>query len=83
MPQRVGWEHERARAGLLQELERAQPTWFVVQHHDYFKFVTGNEFDSRAALDHDPELSKWVNASYRRVEQIEDFEIYRRAPTTP
>jgi hypothetical protein len=83
VPQRVGWEHERARAQLLRELERAKPTWFVVQHHDYFKFVTGNDFDSRAALDHDPELSKWVNASYRRVDQVEDFELYRRAPTTP
>lgn len=83
VPQRVGWEHERARAELLRELQSSTPTWFVVQHHDYFRFVTGNEFDSRAALDHDPELSKWLNGSYTAIERIEDFEIYRRNPTAP
>lgn len=84
VPQRVGWEHERARRELLADLERNQPAWFVVQHHDYFRFVTGNDFDSNAALEHDPELSKWVNAAYRPVQRIEDFQIYRRiAPAAP
>src|SRR5690606_9675706 len=83
VPQRVRWENERARAELLAALEQAKPTWFVVQHHDYFKFVTGNDFDSRAALDNDPPLLQWVNDLYHLVHQIEDFQIYRLASTLP
>lgn len=84
VPQRVGWEHARARRDLLADLENTRPEWFVVQHHDYFRFVTGNDFDSKAALEHDPELSNWVNAAYRPVHRIEDFEIYRRtSPAAP
>lgn len=78
VPQRVHWEHERARSELLTDLKQSPPAWFVVQHHDYFSFVTGNDFDSNAALEHDPELLAWVKATYSKVERIEDFDLYRR-----
>lgn len=83
VPQRVLWEHDKARNELLADLRNSPPAWFVVQHHDYFKFVTGNDFDSNVALEHDPELSEWLNESYSKVQRIEDFELYRRVAATP
>lgn len=77
VPQRVHWDNQRARGELFEDLKRALPTWFVVQQHDYFKFVTGNDYDSKQALEVDTELFEWVNALYTKVEQIEDFEVYR------
>ncbi len=83
VPQRVHWEHEKARRELLTDLKQSPPPWFVVQHHDYFKFVTGNDLDSNAALELDPELLAWVNATYTKVHRIEDFDLYRRVVPTP
>lgn len=83
VPQRVLWEHDKARNELFTDLRNSPPAWFVVQHHDYFKFVTGNDFDSRVALEHDPELSNWLKENYSEMQRIEDFELYRRVATKP
>ncbi len=76
--QRAQWGRDRARADLLSDLERNPPELFVVQHHDYFKFVTGDDLDSAQAVATFPELEALLQRDFEKLEQIEDFEIYRR-----
>lgn len=76
--QRTNWQGAHARSVLLAELTRDPPQVFVVQHHDYFKFVTGNDDDSAAALASFPELRELLERDYVSRERIEDFDIYTR-----
>lgn len=78
VPQRVSWERDSARARLMQDLARNTPRFIVVQHHDVFKFVTGNTLDSNAALPEFEALASLVNQQYSLQERIEDFDLYRR-----
>lgn len=78
VPQRTSWEREHARATLLAELDEHPPRVFVVQHHDYFKFVTGNDDDSARALASFPELAALLEREYTATDRIEDFDIYVR-----
>jgi hypothetical protein len=76
--QRTPWGQQRARAELLAELDQNRPEIFVVQHHDVFRFVTGDELDSAAALATFPELATRLDRDYEHLERIEDFDIHRR-----
>lgn len=76
VPQRASWERHHAREQLLAELDRSEPTMFVVQHHDVFRFVTGNDQDSKHALSDFPELHERLNQRYQWVDRIEDFELF-------
>jgi hypothetical protein len=78
VPQRARWRSEVARARLLAELTSRPPRFFVVQHGDYFKFVTDNDLDSAGALTTFPELERRLARDYRRFERIGDFELYER-----
>jgi hypothetical protein len=51
---------------------------FVVQHDDYFRFVTGNDDDSHRALDDFPALAQLVQNEYEHRERIQDFDLYVR-----
>ncbi len=78
VPQRASWGRDRARHRLLEELLESAPEVVVVQHGDFFRFVTGDDLDSAAALPTFPELDQLVQTGYQQVESIEDFDIYRR-----
>lgn len=76
--QRSAWARERVRAELMTDLERARPGVIVVQHHDYFSFVTGDDLDSARALQGFPELNALLERDYEKRERIEDFDLYTR-----
>lgn len=78
VPQRTSWESERPRRTLIAELEAKQPAFIVVQRNDVFNFVTGNNMDSRAALDDFPRLNALVDSNYALVDTIEDFQLFQR-----
>ncbi|HEX4341460.1 MAG TPA: glycosyltransferase family 39 protein [Polyangiaceae bacterium] len=77
VPQRVEWQRDVARRDLLTDLRATPPRVVVVQHGDVFKYVTGDEHDSAAALDDFPELASLLDEKYRLVESVEDLDIYR------
>lgn len=84
VPQRASWHRDQARADLLADLDRTPPELIIVQHHDYFRFVTGDDLDSQSALETFPELSELLESEYALVDNIEDFEIHmRNAPESP
>jgi hypothetical protein len=78
VPQRTSWESAYARTALIDDLGRNPPKVFVVQHNDYFKFVTGNDDDSAQALGSFPQLAALLEKSYAESDHIEDFDIYVR-----
>lgn len=76
VPQRLDWpERRRARAELMQDLEREPPAAVVVVANDVRSGVTGNRSDSRTELDAFPGLRDWLARDYVRALRIEDFEI--------
>ncbi len=82
VPQRVAWERERAMATLLADLAQRPPTVVVVQRNDIFRFVTGDDSDSRSALGAFPELATDLERNFELAGEIEDFQIFLRRPTT-
>ncbi len=76
--QRVSWGSEKARSILMADLAQNPPSVIVVQHHDVFGFVTGNELDSHAALPEFTNLATLIDREYSLFEQVEDFDLYRR-----
>lgn len=78
VPQRVSWGRERARKELIAELTANPPALLVTQRGDRFSWVTGDEYDSAEALLHFPELARIVEADFRLVTSIEDFDVYER-----
>lgn len=78
VPQRAQWGADYARQQLLSELGEPPPAAIVVQHNDRFRFVTGNDLDSSEALTHFPQLADLIQQHYEFVEQIEDFDLYRK-----
>ncbi len=78
VPQRTTWQREYSRRELLKDLSINRPKVIVVQRRDVFPAVTGNERDSHDELSTFPELQSLIDAQYRKVREIEDFEIYER-----
>ena len=76
--QRVSWGSDQARSILMADLAQNPPSVIVVQHHDVFGFVTGNELDSHAALPEFTNLATLIDREYSLFEQVEDFDLYRR-----
>lgn len=79
VPQRAKWQREGARQMLLEDLRRHPPRVVVVQHGDYFRFVTGDDLDSAAALGGFEALQALLDSSYSKQETLEDFDIYVRS----
>lgn len=76
VPQRVEWEREASRTTLMADLRKAPPAVLVVEHHDVFPMVTGNNLDSADSLRGFPEMSAFIQDGYQIAESIEDFDIY-------
>jgi hypothetical protein len=76
VPQRASWQRDRARVELLHDLSSRPPAAVVVQHGDYFNYVTGDDLDSHAALATFPELASLLDNRYRLAETVGDLDIY-------
>jgi hypothetical protein len=79
VPQRSPWQRGFARRELLKDLSVNRPKLIVVQHWDVFPSVTGSKLDSRDELPNFPELKALIDTQYRKVREIEHFEIYERS----
>lgn len=74
--QRVEWEHDWARDGLMAELLRAPPKVIVVERGDVFPVVTGNHDDSASSLLGFAQLHDLLETRYAFRESIQDFDLY-------
>lgn len=79
VPQRTPWQRDYSRRGLLQDLSQNRPKIIVVERYDVFPGVTGSPLDSRDELPGFPELQALIANQYRKVREIEDFELYERS----
>jgi len=79
VPQRSLWQRGTARRELLKDLSINRPKIIVVQRRDVFPSVTGSPLDSKDELPNFPELKSLIDNQYRKVREIEDFEIYERS----
>src|SRR5882724_939068 len=79
VPQRSPWQRDYTRRELLKDLSVNRPKVIVVERYDVFPSVTGSKFDSRDELPNFPELKALIDNQYRKVREIEDFEIYERS----
>jgi hypothetical protein len=79
VPQRSPWQRDYTRRELLKDLSLNRPKVIVVERYDVFPSVTGSKFDSRDELPNFPELKALIDSQYRKVREIEDFEIYERS----
>jgi len=79
VPQRSQWQRGYSRHELLKDLSVNRPKVIVVERRDVFPGVTGSVLDSRDELPNFPELKALIEGQYRKVKEIEDFEIYERS----
>ena len=79
VPQRSPWQQSHARRELLKDLSLSRPKIIVVERRDVFPSVTGSPLDSKDELPNFPELKSLIDNQYRKVREIEDFEIYERS----
>ncbi len=79
VPQRTPWQRGFSRRELLKDLSVNRPKVIVVQHWDVFPSVTGSKLDSRDELPNFPELKALIDNQYKKVREIEHFEIYERS----
>jgi hypothetical protein len=78
VPQRTPWQRDFSRRELLKDLSLNRPKVIVVERRDVFPSVTGSPLDSKDELPNFPELKSLIENQYRKVREIEDFEIYER-----
>jgi hypothetical protein len=79
VPQRTEWQRQYSRRELLRDLSHNRPRVLVVQRRDVFGSVTGSPLDSKDELPNFPELRLLIESQFRKVKEIEDFEIYERS----
>jgi hypothetical protein len=79
VPQRTPWQRGYSRRELLKDLSLNRPKIIVVERRDVFPSVTGSPLDSKDELPNFPELKSLIDNQYRKVREIEDFEIYERS----
>jgi hypothetical protein len=78
VPQRATWQRERARDELLADLRANPPRVVIIQHGDYFRFVTGDDLDSAAALSTFPELATILEDDYTYVSKSSRLDLHVR-----
>jgi hypothetical protein len=79
VPQRTPWQRGYSRRELLKDLSLNRPKIIVVEHWDVFPSVTGSKLDSRDELTNFAELKALIDNQYRKVREIDHFEIYERS----
>jgi hypothetical protein len=80
VPQRAAWSAEPMQAALMRDLAARPPAAIVVEHHDVFRMVTGNDEDSARSLRTFPALEELLETSFDHAERIGDFDVYLRRP---
>ena len=80
VPHRAAWSAEPMQAALMRDLEARPPAAIVVEHHDVFRMVTGNDEDSARSLRTFPALEHLLEDQFDHAERIGDFDIYLRRP---
>jgi len=78
VPQRVSWSAEASRHELIDELRSCPPAAIVVASKDTLPMVTGDLSDSAQALQGFVELRQLIGQDYRKLMEIEDFELHLR-----
>jgi hypothetical protein len=78
VPQRGAWSKSWSRPALMADLDRSKPKIIAVLRHDIFPVVTGDLLDSTQSLQGFPELLELLSLRYSLVEQLQDFDLYRR-----
>lgn len=76
VPQRAEWSKGPMQQALMRDLAARPPAAIVIEHHDVFSFVTGNDLDSATSLDEFPELQDLVGSSYRMVGRAGDLDVW-------
>lgn len=78
VPQRAAWSKERTENELWRELEATRPAAILVEHHDVFPMVTGNDLDSSRSLAGFRALDDLIASRYRMAAHIGDLDVYLR-----
>lgn len=78
VPQRAEWSKAPMEAELMRDLAARPPSVIVVEHHDVFPQVTGNNLDSAGALYRFPALLELLQDRYAFETTIGDFDVYVR-----
>jgi hypothetical protein len=78
VPQRAAWSREPMQAALMRDLEARPPAAIVVEHHDVFRMVTGNDDDSARSLWAFPALSALIERDFEHAARIGDFDVHLR-----
>lgn len=76
VPQRAKWKNERPRATVMHELRAHPPAVIVTQTRDAMKFVTGNDWNSTDSLPDFPEMQRFIEENYRKVQTVDRFAIW-------
>jgi hypothetical protein len=72
------WGPARWRQDLIAELNRKPPRFIVVERNDQIPLVSFTHDDSEQCLRKYPALASFIASRYESVENLSDFEIYRR-----
>lgn len=72
------WGRPWWRQDLIAELNRRPPRFIIVERHDQIPLVSLTVDDSEQCLKKYPALAAFLTAGYASVENLDDFEIYRR-----
>jgi hypothetical protein len=78
VPQRAAWSAEPMQAALMRDLAAHPPAAIVVEHHDVFRMVTGNDLDSARSLETFPALRELIDNELEHAARIGDFDVYLR-----
>jgi len=81
-PFAVEFYDDRYTQDLLNRLENAPPTYFVVQKKDATPWATGSQLDSKGVLRLHPPIYEFLQTRYRLVYEANRFELWENLSKT-
>ena len=78
VPLVTAWSPAEWRAEFVRDLEEKGPPFIVVAHNDVLPWMTGRRDDSAAQVHSFGEFRSLLEGRYRKVQRIEDFDIYEQ-----
>ncbi|HUU54388.1 MAG TPA: glycosyltransferase family 39 protein [Armatimonadota bacterium] len=78
VPLVTAWSPTEWRAEFVRDLEEKRTPFIVVAHNDVLPWMTGRRDDSAAHVQSFGEFQGLLDRRYRKVQRIEDFDIYER-----
>ena len=70
------WTPPQWKEQLLKQLNERKPDFFVVEHNDARKSITGSSLDSYASLKEWEGLSSYLETNYHRIDSNRSFLVY-------